>query len=36
LLVCKESEKIKCEEKLEVELNIPNMIDKKKKIIKSK
>jgi hypothetical protein len=34
LLVCKESEKIKCEEKLEVELNIPNMIDKKKKITK--
>jgi len=36
LLVCKESEKVKSEEKLEVELNIPNMVDKKKKIIKSK
>jgi hypothetical protein len=29
-------EKVKSEEKLEVELNIPNVVDKKKKIIKSK
>jgi hypothetical protein len=36
LLVCNENEKVKSEEKLEVELNIPNMVDKKKKIIKSK
>ena len=36
LLVCKESEKVKSEEKLEVELNIPNVVEKKKKIIKSK
>jgi hypothetical protein len=36
LLVCKESEKVKSEEKLEVELNIPNVVEKKKKIIKKK
>ena len=30
------SEKVKSEEKLEVELNIPNVVEKKKKIIKSK
>lgn len=34
LLVCTETENIKNEEKLEVELNIPNVIEKKKKIIK--
>jgi ElaB/YqjD/DUF883 family membrane-anchored ribosome-binding protein len=36
LLVIKESEKVKSEEKLEVELNIPNVVEKKKKIIKKK
>jgi hypothetical protein len=36
LLVVKESEKIKGEEKLEVELNIPNVVEKKKKTIKKK
>jgi hypothetical protein len=36
VLVCNENEKVKSEENLEVELNIPNMVDKKKKIIKSK
>ena len=34
LLVCTESKKEKSEDKLEVELNIPNVVDKKKKIIK--
>ena len=34
LLVCKGSETVKVEENLEVELNIPNVVDKKKKIIK--
>jgi hypothetical protein len=34
LLVCNENEKVKSEEKLEVELNIPNIVDKKKKTIK--
>jgi hypothetical protein len=34
LLVCKESEKVKSEEKLEVELNIPNVVEKKKKVLK--
>ena len=34
LLVCKESEKGKIEEKLELELNIPNVVEKKKKTIK--
>jgi hypothetical protein len=36
LLVCKESEKVKSEEKLEVELNIPIVVEKKKKTIKKK
>ena len=36
LLVVKEFEKIKGEEKLEVELNIPNVVEKKKKTIKKK
>jgi len=34
LLVCKVTEKVKSEEKLEVELNIPNVVEKKKKVIK--
>ena len=34
LLVVQESESIKNEEKLEVELNIPNVVEKKKKVVK--
>lgn len=34
LLVSKESEKVKSEEKLEVELNIPNVVEKKKNVLK--
>jgi hypothetical protein len=34
LLVCTETENIKKEEKLEVELNIPNIVEKKKKVVK--
>ena len=36
LLVCQEIKNTKEEEKLEVELNIPIVVEKKKKIIKSK
>ena len=36
LLVCTEKEKVKNEEKLEVELHIENVVEKKKKVIKTK
>ena len=35
LLVCKSNENVKSEEKIEVELNIPNTVEKKKKVIKT-